>query len=128
MRGEPLGRKTPVPPRSIAAAAIAAALVWNAGVTITVVAAASLLLLIAVARATRERLHGTTFAAAALVVALISTLLVPMTWGVSLLLAAIGVPLALPSLRSHGRSRWLATFAFLLNAALVALFALIWVV
>jgi hypothetical protein len=86
------------------------------------------LLLIAVARAVRDRLHGTAYATSALVIALISALLVPVTWGVSLLLAYIGLPLAVPGLRSPGRVRWLARLALLLNAALSVLFALIWVV
>jgi hypothetical protein len=86
------------------------------------------LLLIAVARAARDRLHGTAYATSALVIALISALLVPLTWGVSLLLASIGLPLAVPGLRSPGRVRWLALLALLLNAALAVLFALIWVV
>ena len=109
-------------------AVLGASLAWNAGFAIAVVAGAYALLLIAVARAARDRLHGIAYATSALVVALISALLVPLTWGVSLLLAYIGLPLAVPGLRSPGRVRWLAWLALLLNAALVVLFALILVV
>lgn len=123
-----------VRPRTAAllvAAFVAALAVWlagNAGSTLTLVAAAYVLLLIAVARAARERVHGIAYATAALVIALISALLVPLTWGISLLLAAIGLPLAVPGFGSPGLGRWLALLALLLNAALAILFALVWVI
>jgi hypothetical protein len=108
-------------------AALAVSLAWNVVVTVTLLAAAYALLLVAVARAARERLHGTAFTAAALVIGVASALLVPLTWGTSLLLAPIGLPLAVPGLQSPGATRWLAAVAVALNAALTALFALMWI-
>ena len=115
----------------VAAAVIAwlgLSLAWNPGVTLTFVAAAYVLLLVVVGRAARERRHGTRWAATACLVGVVSALLVPLTWGMSLLLAAFVLPLAIPGLLIPGRGRWLALLALLINAALTVLFALIWLV
>jgi hypothetical protein len=86
------------------------------------------LLPVAVARAARGRLHARVFVGAALAFAVLGTLLVPLTWGMSLLLAPISLPLAVPGLWLAGWTRWLGVFAVLVNAALMVLLALIWVV
>jgi asparagine N-glycosylation enzyme membrane subunit Stt3 len=108
-------------------AVLGASLAWNAGFAIAVVAGAYALLLIAVARAARDRLHGTAYATSALVVALISALLVPVTWGEPtprlhrLATGSPGTPVT-----------WTGAVAgaarLAVNAALSLLFALIWVV
>jgi len=97
-------------------------------VTLAIVVTAYLLLLVGVVWATRERRHGIALAATALVVGLVSALLAPLTWGVSLFQAALVLPLAVPGLMTPGRARWLAVLALLLNAALTVLLVLIWFV
>jgi len=97
-------------------------------VTLAIAVTAYLLLLVGVAWATRERRHGIALATTALVVGLVSALLAPLTWGVSLFQAALVLPLAVPGLMTPGRARWLAVLALLLNAALTVLLVLIWFV
>ena len=97
-------------------------------ITLGIVGVLYAILLIAVARAARERRHGAALALTALVMGGISTLLVPATWGVSLFIAALVLPLALPGLTTPGGGRWLAMLALLLNATLTVLLALTWFV
>jgi hypothetical protein len=101
-------------------------LAWGTGMTLTTVAAGYLLLLVAVARATRKPRHGTVFAAAACVVGVASALLVPLTWGASLFLAAFALPLALPAVVVPGRGRWVGFLALLINTTLAVVLALVW--
>lgn len=89
---------------------------------------AYVVLLVAVGQAARHGRHGVGLALTALVVGVISALLVPLTWGMSLFIAALVLPLAVPGLLTPGRGRWLASFALVLNVALTALLVLAWFV
>jgi hypothetical protein len=82
------------------------------------------LLLVALAREARRREQSAPFAVAALVVAVLSIVLAPLTWGSSLFLVAFGLPFALAALRARGRTRWLALLATLMNGAVAVLLAL----
>ena len=82
------------------------------------------LLLVAIAREALRRERGASFAVAALVIALLSVLLAPLTWGSSLFLVAFGLPFALGALGARGRMRWLSLLAVLLNGAFAVVVAL----
>jgi hypothetical protein len=97
-------------------------------VTLALACAAYLLLLVGLLRAAREHRDGTALALTAIALGVISLLLVPLTWGMSLFLAAVVVPLAVPGLVTPGRGRWLASFALVLNVALTVMLALAWFV
>jgi hypothetical protein len=95
---------------------------------LTLAAAAYALILVEVARAARDRRHGTALGATALVVGVLAALLFPLTWGASAFPAMVALPLSVPGLRTAGLGRLLAALALLINAALTVLLVLIWFV
>ena len=105
--------------------ALVGVVLWG---VVGLVGAAFLWLLIWLGRDGPSARQGKTATAGAFAVVLISTLLVPLSWGMSLPFAAVGVPLAVLGLWTPGWTRRLAVLALVVNVALLALFAAIWIV